>query len=167
MVDHFEKIQKLPDPIPGCPNFRRVPGYKVYCCGQPTIAGFEAALNKVCGTIYPKDGKIIWFNLRQEPSVYINGEPVCARPPNKIGEYAELGNVARASVKSDEEEFIKVIEGRAKADGKLKVVDVSKKESELEVKELITLSKVMEGLKEKYPGLTHNRIPVCNSAAPL
>ena len=37
------------DPVPGCPNFRRVPGYKVYCCGQPTIAGFEAALNKVCG----------------------------------------------------------------------------------------------------------------------
>merc|ERR1712212_246203 len=57
--------------------------------------------------------------------------------------------------------------GRAKADGKLKVVDVSKKESEIEVKELITLSKVMEGVKEKYPGLTHNRIPVCNSAAPL
>merc|ERR1711881_615932 len=28
-------------------------------------------------------------------------------------------------------------------------------------------SKVMEGLKEKYPGLVHNRIPVCNSAAPL
>ena len=29
MADHFEKIQKLPDPIPGVPNFRRVPGYKV------------------------------------------------------------------------------------------------------------------------------------------
>ena len=29
MADHFEKIQKLPDPVPGCPNFRRVPGYKV------------------------------------------------------------------------------------------------------------------------------------------
>ena len=28
MADHFEKIQKLPDPVPGCPNFRRVPGYK-------------------------------------------------------------------------------------------------------------------------------------------
>ena len=25
----------------------------------------------------------------------------------------------------------------------------------------------MEGVKEKFPGLTHNRIPVCNSAAPL
>merc|ERR1739847_57365 len=166
-VGSLRQIQKLKDKIDGVPNFRRVPGYKVYCCGQPTVAGFEKALEKVTEK-YPKDGPIVWINMRQEPIVYVNGNPVCARPPNKIGEYAELGNVTRASVKSDEEEFIKVIEGRAKgADGKLKVVDVSKKESEIEVKELITLSKVMEGLKEKFPGLTHNRIPVCNSAAPL
>ena len=32
-----------------CTNLLRVPGYKVYCCGQPTVAGFEAALNKVLG----------------------------------------------------------------------------------------------------------------------
>merc|ERR1712055_851977 len=125
-------IQKLKDTIEGAPNFRRVPGYKVYCCGQPTLAGFEKALEKVTEK-YPKDGPIVWINMRQEPIVYVNGSPVCARPPNKIGEYAELGNVTRASVKSDEEELIKVI----------------------------------EGLKEKFPGLTHNRIPVCNSAAPL
>ena len=90
MTDHFDKIQKLPDPIPGVPNFRRVPGFKVYCCGQPTLEGFEKVLEKVTGTIYPKDGPIIWFNLRQEPTVYVNGNPVCARPPNKIGEYAEV-----------------------------------------------------------------------------
>ena len=41
MADHFEKIQKLPEKIDGVPNFRRVPGYKVYCCGQPTIKGFK------------------------------------------------------------------------------------------------------------------------------
>merc|ERR1712088_800749 len=131
MADHFEKIQKLAEPIPGCPNFRRVPGYKVYCCGQPTVEGFEKALEKVCGTIYPKDGKIIWFNLRQEPSVYVNGEPLCARPPNKIGEYAELGNVERDSVKADEVEFKKVV----------------------------PLHDVVEGMKEKFPGLVHMRIP--------
>merc|ERR1739847_197120 len=166
-VGSLRQIQKLKDKIDGVPNFRRVPGYKVYCCGQPTVAGFEKALEKVTEK-YPKDGPIVWINMRQEPIVYVNGNPVCARPPNKIGEYAELGNVTRASVKSDEEEFIKVIEGRvATGGGKLKVVDVGKKESEIEVKDLITLSKVMEGLKEKYPGLTHNRIPVCNSAAPL
>ena len=70
MADHFEKMQKLKDPVAGVPNFRRVPGYKVYCCGQPTVAGIEATLEKVTGSVYPKEGKIIWFNLRQEPSIY-------------------------------------------------------------------------------------------------
>ena len=71
------------------------------------------------------------------------------------------------SVKSDEEEFLKVLESRTKETGKLKIVEVTKQEKEIDVKEMKTLSKVMETIKEKYPGLTHNRIPVCNSAAPL
>merc|ERR1712051_794490 len=168
MADHFEKIQKLPDPIPGCPNFRRIPGYKVYCCGQPTIDGFKNCLEKVCGTIYPKDGKIIWINLRQEPNVYVNGNPLCARPPNKIGEYAELGDVTRDIIKADEVEFQKVIEGRTKeGEGKLKYVDINKKDLEVEVKELKTLSEVIEGVKADFPNLVHMRVPVCNSAAPL
>merc|ERR1712042_110948 len=167
MADHFEKIQKLPDPVPGCPNFRRVPGYKVYCCGQPTIAGFEAALNKVCGNIYPKDGKIIWLNLRQEPTVYINGEPICARPPNKIGEDAELGNITREIAKANEEEFLQVCETRAEENGgKIKAVDINKKDLDLAVKQIKSLSQVIEDLKEKFPGLVHMRVPVCNSAAP-
>merc|ERR1712002_1182710 len=154
MADHFDKIQKLPEKIDGVPNFRRVPG-------------FGAAINKACGDLYPKTNKIIWLNMRQEPIVYVNGNPICARPPNKIGEYAELGNVTRDSVKKDEEEFFRVVEGRAKGnDGKLKYVDVNKKETEIEVKELFTLSQVIEKLKEKFPGLVHMRIPVCNSAAP-
>merc|ERR1711934_877853 len=168
MADHFEKIQKLPDPIPGCPNFRRIPGYKVYCCGQPTIDGFKNCLEKVCGTIYPKDGKIIWINLRQEPNVYVNGNPLCARPPNKIGEYAELGDVTRDIIKADEVEFQKVIEGRTKeGEGKLKYVDINTKDLEVEVKELKTLSEVIEGVKADFPNLVHMRVPVCNSAAPL
>jgi len=72
------------------------PGYKVFCCGQPTKEGFIKACEKVCEK-WPKDGKIIWINMRQEPVIYVNGNPVCARPPNKIGEYAELGNVTRKS----------------------------------------------------------------------
>merc|ERR1712119_68547 len=166
-ADHFDKIQKLPDPVPGCPNFRRVPGFKVYCCGQPTIAGFEAALNKVTAN-YPKDGPIIWFNLRQEPDVYVNGEPICARPPNKIGEYAELGDITRDIAKANEVEFLKQCEMRKNDNGgKLKVVDITKEEKEVEVKELKTLSQVIEGLKESFPGLVHWRVPICNSASPL
>merc|ERR1712047_161844 len=166
-ADHFEKIQKLPDPVVGCPNFRRIPGYKVYCCGQPTAEGFKNCLEKVCGTIYPKDGKIIWLNMRQEPNVYVNGTPICARPPNKIGEYAELGAVTTAALNADEPEFMRVVEGRMKENAdKLKYVDISKKEHEIEVKDLKTLDNVIEGLKESFPGLVHLRVPVCNSAAP-
>jgi protein-tyrosine phosphatase len=168
MQDHFEKIQKLPDKIDGVPNFRRVPGYKVFCCGQPTKEGFEKAIEKAIGDKWPKDGPIIWLNMRQEAIVYINGNPVCARPPNKIGEYAELGNVTRDTVKADEEEFMKVLTKRKEeGDGKIKVVDIAKKETEIEVTEMLSLHEVINGLKEKFPGLTHNRIPVCNSAAPL
>merc|ERR1712080_314453 len=71
MADHFDKIQKLPDPVVGAPNFHRIPGYKVYCTGQPTITGLKNILEKVTGKIYPKEGKIIWLNLRQEPVVYV------------------------------------------------------------------------------------------------
>merc|ERR1712179_428845 len=168
MLDHFEKIQKLPDKLDGVPNFRRVPGYKVFCCGQPTKDGFVAAIEKACGDKWPKDGPIIWLNMRQEAIVYVNGSPVCARPANKIGEYAELGNVTRASVKAEEVEFAAELAKRAAAGGgKIKVVDVAKKESEVKLEEVMSLHEVIEGLKEKFPGLTHNRIPVCNSASPL
>merc|ERR1712010_258463 len=47
-------------------------------------------------------------------------------------------------------------------------IDVAKKESEIEVTEMISLHDVIEDLKAtKFPGLTHNRIPICNSASPL
>merc|ERR1712048_801660 len=160
-------MQKLPDPLPGAPNFHRIPGYKVYCCGQPTLEGIKNILEKVTGTIYPKDGPIIWLNLRQEPDVYVNGTPICARPPNKIGEYAELGAVTTAALNADEPEFMRVVEGRMKENAdKLKYVDISKKEHEIEVKDLKTLENVIEGLKEAFPGLEFVRVPVCHGAAP-
>merc|ERR1739844_857521 len=72
------------------------------------------------------------------------------------------------TVKAEEVEFAAELKKRAESGGgKIKVVDVAKKESEIEVKEMISLHDVIEGLKEKFPGLTHNRIPVCNSASPL
>merc|ERR1711976_1070769 len=70
--------------------------------------------------------------------------------------------------KANEVEFLRQVEMRKNDNGgKLKAVDINKKELEIEVKELKSLSQVIEGLKEKFPGLVHWRVPVCNSAAPL
>merc|ERR1712054_226323 len=78
-----------------------------------------------------------------------------------------LGAVTTAALNADEPEFMRVVEGRMKENAdKLKYVDISKKENEVEVKDLKTLSEVIEGLKADFPGLVHMRVPVCNSAAP-
>merc|ERR1712073_233686 len=82
--------------------------------------------------------------------------------------YSELGGVTRDIIKEQEKAFLGECEGRKSTNGgKLKIVDVNKKESEVEVKELKSLSQVIEGMKEKFPGLIHWRVPVCNSASPL
>ncbi len=61
-----------------------------------------------------------------------------------------------ASVKEEEEEFLKVLQSRAAAaEGKIEVVDITKKKSTIEVKELVTLSSVIEDLKKEYPGLVN------------
>ena len=50
--------------------------------------------------------------------------------------------------------------------GKVKAVDINKKDLELEIEQMKSLSQVIEDLEEKFPGLVHMRVPVCNSAAP-
>merc|ERR1712242_206635 len=78
------------------------------------------------------------------------------------------GNVTRDSIKEQEVSFIKTCKERAEANGgELRYVDINKNAKEIEVKSIKTLSATIEGLKEKYPGLVHWRVPVCNSGAPL
>merc|ERR1719204_412326 len=84
-----------------------------------------------------------------------------------IGEYAELGSITADMLAKDEPEFLRVLEGRSKDNGKLKIIDISKKEKEVEVKELKTLDTVVEEAKKDFPGLQLIRVPVCNSASPL
>ena len=93
---------------------------------------------------------MIIFNNNQEPSLYLNGSPVCARPANKIGEYAELGNVTADQLDKDEEEFLAEVDifimdiivtnifleiqvkSRAESNGgKVKYLDVHKAELEV------------------------------------
>merc|ERR1712158_227249 len=51
-------------------------------------------------------------------------------------------------------------------DGKIKVLDVNKQEKTVEVKSMVTLQEAIAGLAEKFPGLVHLRVPICNSASP-
>merc|ERR1712088_1267391 len=98
---------------------------------------------------------------------YLNGSPVCARPANKIGEYAELGNVTAEQLEKDEEEFLGEVKSRAESNGgKVKYLDVHKAELEVEAKEIVSLGAVIKQLQKTHTGLKHVRVPVCNSGSP-
>jgi len=57
-------------------------------------------------------------------------------------------------VEEEEKEFLKVLESRAAAaEGKIEVVDIYKKKSTVEVKELLTLGQVIEETQKEFPGL--------------
>jgi len=166
MADQFEGIQKLPNPIPGVPNWRCVPGYQVYGCGQPTKEGFKAALGKIVSSGYPATGPFLWINMRQEVQAFVNGQPLCARPANKIGEYAELGKVTRADIERDESVFAQMLQEQQGKAGKVTYVDVMKAEHSVEGKEILSLSAVIDDLKTEFPGLRYEHLPVCNSGSP-
>merc|ERR1711970_685719 len=119
------------------------------------------------GTGEDKSATVVWINMRQEPSLYLNGSPVCARPTNKIGEYAELGNVTAEQLEKDEEEFLGEVKSRAESNGgKVQYLDVHKAELEVEAKEIVSLGAVIKQLQKTYTGLKHVRVPVCNSGSP-
>ena len=85
-VDHFENIHCLPEEgkIEGAPNFRQIRDFPVFGSAQPTEAGFKNVLEQIPKGTDDQQTKIIWFNMRQEPVIYINGNPCAPRHPERL-----------------------------------------------------------------------------------
>ena len=70
-------------------------------------------------------------------------------------------------METQEADFLAEIKSRSEANGnKIKYVDCTKKEHEVEASEITSQKKVIEGLKSSFPGLRLVRLPVCNSGSP-
>merc|ERR1712142_659903 len=81
--DQFEGIHILDakfEKVAGAPNFRQLPGFPVFGTGQPTEAGMVEILKRAKGE--KESAKVIWFTVRQEPVVYVNGSPYAPRAPD-------------------------------------------------------------------------------------
>merc|ERR1711970_742465 len=81
--DQFEGIHILDakfEKVTGAPNFRQLPGFPIYGTGQPTEAGMVEILKRAKGE--RETAKVIWFTVRQEPVVYVNGAPYAPRAPD-------------------------------------------------------------------------------------
>jgi len=130
-IDHFDKMHVLKDEgkIEGAPNFRQVSGFPVYGTAQPTEAALKSILEKLQGT---KDSSaeadqaathnVVWYNMRQEPVIYINGIPFAPRAPGSLHENLELECVQPTSdLEVLSKHFVNILKERSEADGSLKV----------------------------------------------
>ncbi|XP_023341546.1 paladin [Eurytemora carolleeae] len=149
------------DPQP-YPNFRQIPGFPVYGVGQPTEAGFSQLAEKI-----PKE-KTIWFNVRQEPVVYINGLPCAPRTKDNLHENITL-SLKQAELNDLQVKFAKSIDGMQK-DGCLELhKDKDFQENPMEREDFADTVKtesikdfnsIIAGLAEtSMPGLTVVRVP--------
>ena len=50
---------------------------------QPTEEGLAKVMEKMSKGTPEKPIKTLWFNMRQEPVVYVNGVPMAPRAPGK------------------------------------------------------------------------------------
>ena len=98
--DHFPGCQnkKLTPLIDGAPNFRQVAGLPVYGVAIPTVTGLRNVLDAVGG----KTRKALWHSMREEPLVYLNGQPYVLREIERPFSNLELTGITRERVEQME-----------------------------------------------------------------
>jgi len=122
-VDHFEGCHALDEKaekIEGAPNFRQVAGFPVFGCAQPTEEGFGRVLEKVPRGTPEKPIKTVWYNMRLEPVVYINGMPHAPRHPDRMHEDLDI-EASVDELNGLEEKFANIVKERVAANPELKI----------------------------------------------
>jgi len=179
-VDHFENLHALGQEkvIIGAPNFRQVKDFPVFGCAQPTEEGFLKALEKVPKGSDGKPAKTIWFNMRQEPVVYVNGQPYAPRHPDRMHDNLEVdatveemeilqchfANIIRGKVAEDPEQMLKVSKDSGFTENPM---DRENVEESLKAETVKSLKEVFVTMKDSgFPNLEYVRVPVVEESAP-
>jgi hypothetical protein len=80
-TDVFEGMHMLEEKaerIEGAANYRQVTGFPIFGLGQPTEEAFGRVLEKTKAG-EEEAPRAIWFNMRKEPVIYVNGSPSAPR----------------------------------------------------------------------------------------
>ena len=163
--------------VEGAPNFRQVNGFPVFGVGQPTEEGFLGALEKVAGSTAEPPEKILWFNVRKEPVVYINGLPYAPRDPAELHKNISITFSVDQTAHLEQSLVGLTQELAEKAGGVLKVHKdlafcenpLEREEDVLEVKpeKIESPADILAIVKEKgFPYLEATRLPANEERAP-
>lgn len=98
--DHFPGCQntRLTPLVEGAPNFRQVDGLPVFGVAIPTVSGLRNVLDAVGG----KSRRVLWHSMREEPLVYVNGQPFVLREAERPFSNLELTGITRERVEQME-----------------------------------------------------------------
>eukprot|EP00092_Neocalanus_flemingeri_P002085 GFUD01002224.1.p1 GENE.GFUD01002224.1~~GFUD01002224.1.p1 ORF type:complete len:538 (+),score=154.55 GFUD01002224.1:88-1701(+) len=180
-IDHFEQLHALGQEkmVVGAPNFRQVTDFPVFGCAQPTEEGFIKVLEMVPKGIDEKPVKTIWFNMRQEPVVYINGQPFAPRHPDRMHDNLEVdgtveemenlqchfANIIRGRAADDPEQMLKISKDSAFTENPMNRENL---EENVKAKSVKSLKEVYKAIKENgFPNFDYIRVPVVEESAPL
>jgi len=172
-TDFFENMNALDEKaekIDGCPNFRQVSGFPIFGTGQPTDKGLAEVVEKAKIGAAEGIDKVIWFNMRKEPVVYINGNPFAPRSPEDMHRNLDI-YFTQQELNDLEVVYTDIVSKSAESgEGKLKTykdhafaenpMDREAIEETIKTEKIQGLYQIWESLKEEIPGLDVHRIPV-------
>ena len=178
--DMFDGIHILDDSIEkieGAPNFRQIAGFPVFGTGQPTEGAMVEIINRA--KMGKENEKIIWFVMRQEPIIYINGNSFAPRDPDNT--HVNLPTKMDSDqIKSVETHLVNVVKRRKNESGnntvKIKIdldfaenpMDREDDEDTLVIEEIKDLDSVYKYCREKCNvNLEVIRIPVVEDQMPV
>merc|ERR1712055_983253 len=147
--EHGERLEN-------CPNYRQVSGFPIYGTGQPSEAGFQTVLEKVSTAAGEGVNKMIWFNMRKEPLVYVNGKPYAPRSPDDLHRNLDI-YFSQQELDDLEVNFVDIIQKRAAADeGKIKTMKdqaFAENPMDREAVEEVVKAETIKGLYQVYSEL--------------
>ncbi|CAO3589334.1 unnamed protein product [Absidia cylindrospora] len=170
--------------IEGASNFRRIDNTRIYGIAQPTVYGLKQVIRQLL-TDKPRNERILWINLREEPIIYINGIPYVLRD-----RYYTLRNIRaykgitgsrleqlEERLKEDIIQEISNYEGRILLHGENQEGQVFAQWEEVSVYDVLTVRDVMESISSEIAGelelddrqhalLTYHRIPITAEKVP-
>ncbi|CAI5457453.1 unnamed protein product [Closterium sp. Yama58-4] len=129
--DHCPGCQNLslPELLEGAPNFRQVQGFPVFGVANPTVDGIRAVLRRVAQAVGGTgaegvERRVVWHNMREEATVYINGKPFVLREAERpFKNMLEYTGIDRQRVERMEARLKGDVEREAQRSGGMVVVD--------------------------------------------
>ena len=156
----------------------KIKDFPVFGSAQPTEEGFKNIVEKVRKECENKDTKMIWFNMRQEPVVYINSSPHAPRHPDHMHDNVEVGagvhemdvlekhfeKILAARVSADSEKMLKINKDKSNTDNPM---DRENVEEHVKVESVKSLQTVYEDIKNNLlQNFYHYRVPVVEETKP-